>query len=127
MAANNFILFNAALNGFIGGAQSGRVLTDAVASDYAALVTAGVAFATKLDSIIANDSTISATTGTTGSALAPTTGAIADAQASKSQLIGTLARSVLSGRYSTDAIQADYSVTATACAALYAQTIASFQ
>jgi hypothetical protein len=46
--ANNPALFNAALSGATGGAQS-RWLTDPVAANYAAFRAAAVAFATAVD------------------------------------------------------------------------------
>lgn len=103
--ANNALFFNAALSGFIGGAQSGRVLTDAVSGDYAGLTAAAVAYATKLDSLIV-----------TGS---PT--------ASQASLIASISRSVISGRYTTDTVQADYSVVAAAVVALYTNAAAQLQ
>jgi hypothetical protein len=126
MTANNNLLLNAAIAGFLAGSTSGRspvtVTPNDLAGQQTALVTAATAFATSLDGLIPNDGTISGPGGVT---LLPSTPAIANAQTSKSGLLQTLCAGALSGRVGTDPVAADYLPLTTQIASLYTQAAAT--
>lgn len=115
---NNNLLFNAALNGYLAGSLAGRSGTDPTV---ATIVTAAAAFATRVDSKIALDGTIS---GGGGVSLPPTTAAITDAQASKTQCMQAICAGLMGGRYNTDAVAADYDAIAITIAAQYTAALA---
>lgn len=119
---NNELLYNAAIAGFIAGNMAGRSPDSEVSGDYTNLVDAAEAFATQLDSDIAEDATISQAGG---NALAPTTAAIAQAQAGKTQLLASIVQAITSGRFYTSETAADYANLADVCAAQYAAGIAA--
>jgi len=120
--ANNNVLFNAAMAGYLDGMMEGRSLTSSTATDYAAAVTEAAAFATEFDSLIANDNTIS---GGGGATLAPTTAAIQGAQLGKGACARSIAHAMSSGRYSTGQNAAAQATPAARAVALYTEAIAS--
>jgi hypothetical protein len=130
MSYHNNLLFNAALNGFIEGCLQGRPPTgvtsvDDVAASYAALYAAGVSYATSLDTLILEDTSISGALGVT---LAPTTAAIAANQYAKVTAMTTLSAAAFANQYPTGlpATTGFYVVQATEVAAQYAEAIATF-
>lgn len=122
MATNNDILYNAAIAGFIGGAMAGRNPTSQTSGDYTDLVDAAEAFATQVDSKIANDATISEADG---DAKAPATNTIQQAQLGKVQCMAQLCMALTSGRSYNSEVAADYDDLADVIAAEYAAAIAA--
>ncbi len=125
MPFNNDILFNAAMTGFVAGAQMARNINDPTAAHYVNLVAQGVQFATEVDSLIANDGTISGGAGVT---LPPTTAAIQDAQLSKTQLMVAICMSVRAGQFqapATPVVASGFAVSAAAVVGLYTEVVAS--
>jgi hypothetical protein len=99
--ANNILLYNAALNGFVSSQLAGSqfdVSASPAAADFLTIVAQGVVFAALMDAAIPTDDAASpqpAGTGpisvvTTGVAIVPTTSAITEAQAVKTQLLQSL-------------------------------------
>lgn len=120
--ANNELLYNAAVIGFVAGTQQGRNPTSQTSGDYTNLVDAAEAFATRVDSKITEDATISQAGG---NALAPATAAIAQAQNGKTQLMQGICVALTSGRFYSSEIAADYDDLADVVAAEYAAGIAA--
>jgi predicted deacylase len=112
MALNNQV-FNAALAGFLAGAELQRSLTSAVDADYAGTVNAAVAFATQVDAGIPNDAAF--VTPTSSAAIA------------KSNLIQSICGAVIANRFPTSATAGDYATLAAACCALYRRAVLSLQ
>ena len=108
MAVNNAILFNAALNGFLGGTFSGRYLTDPVGADYAPAANAAEAFATAVDAAIPLDAAL----------VTP----VDKYTLGHSDMLEQLCNAAANGAYNTDAVSADYGPTASAIAAAYNQS-----
>lgn len=128
--ANNALLFNAAFVGYLGGLVAGQNLQDSVSANYATLVTQATAFATQLDSIIANDLAGTpvpagsvAISINTGAAIPPTTAAITESQAGKLGLIQQLSFSVGFQHFTTGQLAAAFAVPAAAIRALYLQAV----
>lgn len=121
MANNNNLLYNAALAGFIAGAYGGTYPTSITTGQIAPTLAAAQAWAKEVDSLIANDSTIS---GATGATLLPTTAAITAAQAGKVGLVQSLSYAFSAGRNSTDAVSTDYAGAAASLALVYTQAAA---
>jgi hypothetical protein len=105
MAKSNNLLYAAAVDGAVAGQLAQSFPTSTTGSQYTTMIAAAVAFATELDSQIPNDSTISVGGGV---AIAPTTGAIIEAQLLKVGLIRELSYSAFAGRFSNDVTEADY-------------------
>ena len=120
--ANNELLYNAAIAGFIAGNMAGRSPDSEVAADYTNLVDAAEAFATQVDSDIAEDATISQAGG---NALAPATAAIQQAQIGKTTMMTAIVQAITSGRYYSSETAAEYANLADVCAAQYAAGIAA--
>lgn len=118
----NDLLYNHAVIGAVAGLLDGRPVTSSTAADYATAVNAAEAFALQLDSIIPEDATIS-TGGGDASQLALSSSANAYNALAKSSLIRELSRSQFSGRFSSSAVQADYSAEAAAVKAAYTQAL----
>lgn len=109
MAFNNNQLFDAGVNGFIGGAlQSG--ITDPAPTFYSDVTDSAVAFATQLDSKIPPDANI--VTPVDSETLA------------KVNLLTSLCLGVNSGRFPQSDTPGDYDQTATAIAAAYTEAVA---
>lgn len=113
MANNNNQIFNAALAAFISGAQQSAI-QDSVQADYAAIVNAGAAFATQVDSKIPADATIVTPTTSEASAKVDLLSGIAEGAMSGRYFIGTLANT-----------PATYDTVAIAIAACYRQGVLS--
>jgi len=132
--ANNAILFNAALNGYLAGALAGAPLTDSTQADYAGIVSSAVAWATEIDSIIPTDDGASPQPAgtqpisvvTTGVAIAPTTGTILEGQLAKTSLMTQLSYGVAFQRYATGLTATTFASLAAAVKAAYLQAAASF-
>jgi hypothetical protein len=120
--ANNELLFNAAVCGFVAGNMAGRSPSSETSGDYTNLVDAAEAFAAEVDANIAEDATISQAGG---NALAPTTAAIQQAQVGKTCMMTSICMAITSGRYYTSETQADYENLADVVAAQYAAGIAA--
>lgn len=93
--ANNALLFNAALNGAYAGMLHNRMLTSATQADYTPLADAAEAFATDVDTAIANDPLISDGDGTPA---APADGAIAGDQFRLTNIVFALAYAAWANR-----------------------------
>jgi hypothetical protein len=87
MAANNAILYNAALAGSLAGMLTQRGGATTSSADYAGAAGAAAAFATELDALIATQTT--------------TTQAMAI-------LVANISRSMFEGTYTVDGVAADY-------------------
>jgi hypothetical protein len=124
MAFNNNLLFNAAVNGFMEGVNSGSELLDSTAADYSNQTLAAVAFGTAVDTAIAHDTSISGGAGVT---LPPTTAAITANQYAKVAAVFGLSKAVMSGRKSNtyDVTSADYTSVADGIEAAYTEIIAA--
>lgn len=123
MAINNDTLFNACLSGALAGMIAGRGIKSATATDYATEVNAAVAIATEVDSLIAEDGTIT-TGGGDASSLVITDSATTSACIHKPLMMHAIAKGALEGRGATSATAADYAVIAAAIKACYTQAIA---
>lgn len=123
MTIANDTLFNAAMSGALSGMLSGRMISSATAADYAGEVNAAVAFATEVDSLIAEDATIT-TGGGDASSLALGTSAAASAGLHKPLLMHSICKGVWDGRYSKSTTAADYAALAAAVKAIYTEAIA---
>jgi len=132
--ANNNLLWNAAVNGFIAGALAGANQTDPngtsppTPTDFATLATLAGYFAGAVDTAIANDNTISAANGTAS----PNAGSsgLVEYQSSKPQLLYALCFGVTFQRYPyfpagmTGAqFQALYSANIATVVAIYTQAL----
>lgn len=122
MAINNDAVYNAALIGALGGMLGGRDFDSSTATDYATQVNAAEAFALQLDSLIAENASIS-TGGGNASMLAPTTSTIVYTQAIYQQLVQALSRAHFEGRAYSSATQAFYTSAAAAVFAALTQAL----
>lgn len=118
--ANNNILFNAAVNGYIAGSLAGQNISNSTALSYDTIAAQAQAFATQLDSQIPNDATIS--TGP-GAAVPPTTAAITEDGYAKSGLIQMLSYGFAQQRWGTGQVSADFAVPCAAIKAAYTQAL----
>ena len=131
--ANNALLFNSALEGFITGAIAGGAQSDPVSADYAGLVNQGVVFATAMDAAIPTDTAgapqPAGTPGISiagGAAIQPAgSSAVVEAQNFKTNLMQGLAYSAAFQRFSTTQTAAQLTTTVNALKALYLQAAAS--
>ena len=123
MAILNDIYYNAALVGALSGALDGRAFSNPLAPSYAPEVNAAVAFATQLDSLIAEDALVT-TGGGDASQLAITTSTIASNEQWRAGMLQELSRSQFSGRDIKDVVPADYATAALAVFAAWTQGIA---
>jgi hypothetical protein len=130
--ANNALLYNAALNGYLSGAQVGANLTDPTSADYAKIVTQAQAWATEIDSLIATDTAgapqPAGSTGisviTTGVAIAPSTStAVYESQLQKTGMMQMLSMGIAFQRYATGMTGSSFAVQAAAVKALYLQGV----
>lgn len=106
--ANNAVLQNAALAGFLSGAFQSSP-SSASAAFYANACNAAQAFAERVDSKIPLDATL----------VSP----VDSVTLNKVNLLGAICRGVIAGRYPLSATAADYDALATAVAALYTQGV----
>jgi len=125
--ANNDLLYNAALTGFIQGNLDGRnprlaLLGELLALD--ALVNAAAAFAVRVDSKIPEDGTIS---DVGGAALTPADGTVQTAQVGKTDLLAAVCAAITSGRYYTSTTGADYDDLADVVAAVYGSAVSALE
>ncbi len=119
--ANNLLLFNAALNGFISGAFAGGYPVSATPSDYDAIASQALVFATAMDAAIANDASISAAPGTA------TTGAgssaLVEQQSAKPALLQSLVHGITFSRYQTGSLASVFTTEIAAIKAIYTQLL----
>jgi len=123
MSFNNNLLYNAAVVGFVEGALQGRVSVDDTPADYGALFVAAQSYALSLDTLIANDVTISGALGVT---LPPSTAAIAANQTAKVNLVLGLSAAIFDGRFNVTATPGFYAEQAAAVFAQYTEGVATF-
>lgn len=131
--ANNALLFNAALNGFLAGALAGGFQTDPVQADYAAIVNQAVVFATAMDAAISNDAAGTPQPATTpgisiagGAAIVPAGSTpVFEAQILKPQLLKDLCFGFAFQRYQTGAVAGVFTAAIAAIKAIYFQTLLS--
>lgn len=123
-SGNNQSIYNAAYNGFIGGAVAGRGVTDPTASDYSSLATAAIAFATEVDANVPTDAELS--TGAAGTTIAPSAGVNAAAAYAKTHLMYSLCFGYWAGRYNVDIVTSDYLTDALAIKAVYTEGVAGY-
>lgn len=122
MAIANDCVFNAAFTGALAGALAGRAFTSSTASTYATQVNAAEAFALQLDSLIAENASLS-TGGGNASMVAPTTSTIVFTQSVYIQAVYALAFAQFQERNLTSATQADYTEEAAAVFAALTQAL----
>ncbi len=119
--ANNILLYNAALNGFMAGAFAGGWPTDPTAADYEDLAAQAQTFATAMDTAIANDASISAGPGTA------TTGAgssaLVENQNAKPALLQLIVFAATFSRYQTGAAATVFTTSIAAIKAIYTQCL----
>lgn len=121
MANNNNIYYNSAYCGFIQGALEGRTPKPSpVAADYLDMTQAAQAFAQRVDSLIAEDATVSAGGGDPAQ-LAITTATIAANEQHRAGLLKSICHGLVSGRFPTSETAADYAQLATAAAAAFTE------
>jgi len=132
--ANNILLYNAALSGFVSGALAGAYQIDPTQADYAAIVNQGVTFATAMDAAITFDTAgAPQPPGTAGISVIATGVAIAgagstalvEAQAIKPQLMQNLCFGFAFQRYGTGLTSTAFTVAVAAIKAVYFQTLLS--
>lgn len=122
MAILNDCVYNAAFTGALAGALSGRPFDSTTAADYATQVNAADAFALQLDSLVAENASLS-TGGGNASMVAPTTSTIVFTQTVYVQAVYALAFAQFSGRSISSTTQAGYSGEAAACFAALTQAL----
>ncbi len=122
MAYLNNIYGNAAYTGFIKGATDGRQAKSAVATDYAALKAAALAFAVEVDSLITFDALVSTGAGITQ--LAITTNTIAANEQWRAGLLHDLCAGNISGTFPTSVTATDYAQVANAIFAQWTELVA---
>lgn len=120
--ANNILLYNAALSGYVAGALAGRFETQAIPTHYSEIVAQGTVFAGELDSAIANDTSISAADGTalTGAG----TSALVEGQSAKPNTIYTLCFGAAFQRYATVLPASAFADTVGGIVAIYTESVA---
>lgn len=131
--ANNALLINAALNGFLSGAVAGGLLFDPTQADYAAIVNQANTFAVAMDAAISNDAAgtpqPAGTPGISvagGAAIQPAgSSAVLEAQAIKPQLLQSLCFGAAFQRFTTGAPAGQFTSMIAAIKALYFQTLLS--
>ncbi len=121
MAYLNNIYGNAAYVGFIRGNLTGRKSTNTTATSYLNLKTAALAFAAQVDSLIVFDALVSTGAGITQ--LAITTNTIAANEQFRAGLLQEICAAQMSGAYTNDATQADYTNDAAAIFAIWTEMI----
>ena len=121
--ANNDILFNAAINGFVKAQLQGRGPASSNADDYSVVVTHAATFAKTIDSMITTNEDISNSDGT---ALTPTTSAIQEAQLGQIQAMESATYAVFAGAQSaTSSSPNSYIAQATVVNAIFTETISA--
>ena len=121
--ANNDILFNAAINGFVKAQLQGRGPASSNADDYSLVVTHAATFAKTIDSMITTNEDISNSDGT---ALTPTTSAIQEAQLGQIQAMESATYAVFAGAQSaTSSSPNSYIAQATVVNAIFTETISA--
>lgn len=126
-SGNNQTIYNAALDGALAGMVASGQVQDPTTADYAALGAAATVWATKLDSLIATDATLS--TGAGGTTIAPIAGATTANLNAKGHLAFALSFGFWFGRnvpLSAPVTAAAVTAGATAVAAVYAQGVAQY-
>lgn len=123
-SGNNQSVYNAALDGAMAGMLAGRPLTDTTTADYAAFGNAATIFATKLDSLIATNASLS--TGAAGTTVPPTTALITATLNALGHLAFGLSFAYFYQRPALDVTLADYTALATAIGAAFAQVQAQY-
>lgn len=122
MAILNNVYYNAAYKGFLMGALAGRKISSATAADYLKLTQAAQAFATKVDSGIPFDALV-----TTGAGVTMLVDTASNTIQSNTQvrpaLLEAICAGVMSGSYTEDATQADYTGLAAACVACWTESL----
>ena len=125
MALTNNVYYNAAFRGFLRGALSGRPISSPTAATYLKLTQAAQAFATEVDSKIAFDALV--TTSNVDPTLLvlpdPVTQATQGNATLRAPVLEAICAGVIDGRYSEDAVAADWSTIAAAAAACFAEAL----
>jgi hypothetical protein len=131
--ANNALLFNAALNGYLAGSLAGAFQSDPVQADYAAIVTQGVTFATAMDAAIATDTAGAPQPATTpgisiagGASITPSgSTAVFEAQSLKPTLLQSLCFGFAFQRFGTGLPAGNFTAAIAAIKAVYFQALLS--
>jgi hypothetical protein len=119
--ANNILLYNAALNGFMAAAFAGGWPVDPTAADYADIADQAQTFATALDTAITNDAVISQAGG---QALTDAgTSTLVEAQIMKPALLQAIVFGVTFSRYQTGAAAGVFATSIAAIKAIYTQCL----
>ncbi len=131
--ANNQLLYNAALSGFLSGVLAGAYQTDSVQGDYTAIVNQAVVFATAIDASILTDTIaapqpagtpgISNPDGTAVTAAGST--GLVSAQSVKPQLMQALCFGAAFQRYITALPSSNFATVVAAIRAIYLKTLLS--
>ena len=126
-SGNNPTLFNAAVDGYMAGALSGRAITDATSTDYTVLAASAIAFATEVDAQIIVDATIT-TAGTPNTTIAPIAGNTTACLNAKGHLMLALCYGWWAGRLNNtpDVTAGDYLGAALGIKAAYTATVTGF-
>jgi hypothetical protein len=126
-SGNNPTLFNAAVDGYMAGALTGRPITDATSTDYTALAASAIAFATEVDAQIIVDATIT-TAGTPNTTIAPIAGNTTACLNAKGYLMFSLCFGWWAGRLNPtpDVTAGDYLSAALGIKAAYTATVTAY-
>jgi hypothetical protein len=120
MAFNNNLLYNAAYAAFISGVMTNRNPTSQTATNYLDLTQRAQAFATRVDSKIANNALISAGGG---AAVPPTTAAITEDESAFTLVLFGICSALVSQRDYTSETAADYDSLALVAAAQFTEAL----
>ena len=131
--ANNALLFNAALGGYLAGVLAGTNQQDAVQADYAPIVAQAVTFATAMDAAIATDTAGAPQPATStgisvagGAAIVPAgSTAVFESQQLKANLLKDICFGMAFQRFATGIPAANFTVLIAAIKAVYFQTVLS--
>lgn len=122
-SGNNQSLYNAALNGALAGMMSARSNTSGTTANYASWGAAATAWATKVDSLITADATLTSA----GATIVPASAANQQNALAKTSMMQAICKSFWEGAgLSTDTTQADYATGAAACVAVWNQAVAQY-
>jgi len=131
--ANNILLYNAALNGFISGALAGAYQVDPIQADYTAIVSQAVVFAAAMDAAVPLDwgfgpqppGTIEISNPDSTARTAAANSAQVEAQTIKPQLMQALCFGFAFQRYITGLPSTTFTRGIAAIKAVYFQTLLS--
>lgn len=118
---NNNCLYNAAFSGFYQGAMSGSWIRNTSPTNYLALKNAAVAFATRVDAGIPFDPTITTSNVDPSMLVSTASNTIQSNTVFKPALLEGICEAAINGRYTQDAVSANYADIASAVIAAYTE------